>query len=164
MKWPPIVRASFAAITCSVAVLCVACGGGGGCLSFTGCGSACSEPSPSQRWRANFAAAPSAIVDPNAAVLEAQVRVGGQVSLLLLPVGTSNICLPEASWTSTNPSVGGFQNGNPNAGTYTAPFGDAVFFAISPGSTTIYVTVRGVRYDLFYNSLGKPISAVHVVP
>jgi hypothetical protein len=89
--------------------------------------------------------------------------VGGQVSLLLLPVGASNICSPEALWTSTNAGVGGFQNGNPNAGTYTAPFGDAVFFAISPGGTSIYVTVRGVRYDLFYDRLGKPISVIHVV-
>ena len=153
-----------ASIPLCAALLCVACGGGGECLSLTGCGPACSQPSPSQRYRANFASAPGAIVDPNAAVLEARVRVGGQEALLLIPVGATNICSSEASWTSTNPSVGGFQSNNPDAGSHTARFGDAVFHAISPGSTSIYATVRGVRYDLFYDRLNKPISVVHVVP
>jgi hypothetical protein len=97
-------------------------------------------------------------------VLEAQVRVGGQVSLLLLPVGANNVCLPEATWVSTNPSAGGFQSGNPDAGTHTAAHGDAVFHALAPGDTTLYVLVRDVRYELFYVSLRKRIGVIHVLP
>lgn len=97
-------------------------------------------------------------------MLEAQVRVGGQVSLLLIPVGANNICLPEATWVSTNPGAAGFQSGNPNAGTYTAPYGDAVFHAITPGDTTVYMLVRGVRYELFYVTLQKRIGVIHVAP
>ncbi len=142
-----------------------ACGSSptGSCYSFNGCGPPCSEPTASQRWLADFAVAPSQIMDVNG-TLEATMHVKGQASLLLVPVGANNICPPSATWTSTNPAAASFRDADPSAGSVTEQFGDAVLYGVAPGDTTVHVLVNGIQYDLAYERLNRTISVVHVVP
>jgi hypothetical protein len=116
-------------------------------------------------WIANFASAPALILNPDAPVLEAQMRVGQQVSLLLVPRGASNVCPPPATWFSTNPSAASFEANNPGAGAVEKPFGNAVLHGIGTGDTQVYVVVYGRRFDIVYNAAGNNrIGVVHVVP
>lgn len=161
-----------AALAAILALSTLACGGGGDgtCYSFTGCSTvSCPALKASQAWEAHFGVHPSVILDPNAPVLEAQVRVGVTYRVTTWPVGAGSVCAeqqPEATWYSTNPAALSFEAGNPAAGTLTTPAGDgdAVLFALAPGDTMVYALVGGKRLELVYRNLqSKRIGVIHVV-